>query len=468
MTASQHLAEPVLLIDDEEAWLRSFGMTLRAAGITNVHTCADSREGAARAVELSAALVILDLTMPHRSGLEVLRELIEACPDVPVVMLTGMNDVGAAVACMREGAFDYYVKTTETERLVSGVKRALELQQLRRENSRLKDRMLEDDLAHPEAFDAIITASQRVWAIFKYLEAVSASPMAVLIAGETGTGKELFAQAVHRVSGRGGRFVPINAAGLDEQAFADTLFGHVKGAFTGADIARPGLIEQAAGGTLFLDEIGDLDSAGQIKLLRLLQEGEYYPLGSDVARKSDARIVAATNRDLQALCESGTFRKDLYFRLQTHRVVVPPLRERREDVAPLLEHFLDAAAEMLHKKRPSAPRELAALLKTYHFPGNIRELRSMVVDAVTHHPGGILSMSRFKEHIQHLAPIHEPAPRPGAGVTFGEVLPTMKENTELLIDEALRRADGNQAIAAEMLGISRQALNKRLKQSGEG
>jgi len=467
LTAARHLAEPVLLIDDEEAWLRSFSMTLRAAGISNVHTCADSRKGAARAVELSAALVILDLTMPHLSGVEVLRQLAEACPDVPVVMLTGVNDVGSAVACMREGAFDYYVKTTETERLVSGVKRALELQQLRRENSRLKESVLDDALAHPDAFEGIVTASQRVWGIFKYLEAVSASPMAVLIAGETGVGKELFAQAVHRVSGRGGRFVPVNAAGLEDQAFSDTLFGHVKGAFTGADSARPGLIEQAADGTLFLDEIGDLDSSGQIKLLRLLQEGEYYPLGSDVARKSDARIVAATNRDLKALSDTGTFRKDLYFRLQTHRVVVPPLRERREDIAPLLELFLDEAADMLQKKRPSAPRELAALLKSYHFPGNVRELRSMVVDAVTHHPGGILSMTRFKEHMQHLAPLQDPAPRPGAGVTFGEVLPTMKENTELLIEEALRRADGNQAIAAEMLGISRQALNKRLKQSGE-
>jgi len=467
LTAARHLAEPVLLIDDEEAWLRSFSMTLRAAGISNVHTCSDSREGRARAVELSAALVILDLTMPHLSGVEVLRELAEACPEVPVVMLTGVNDVGSAVACMREGAFDYYVKTTETERLVSGVKRALELQQLRRENLRLKESVLDDALAHPEAFEGIVTASQRVWGIFKYLEAVSASPMAVLIAGETGVGKELFAQAVHRVSGRGGRFVPVNAAGLEDQAFSDTLFGHVKGAFTGADSARPGLIEQAAGGTLFLDEIGDLDSSGQIKLLRLLQEGEYYPLGSDVARKSDARIVAATNRDLKTLSDSGTFRKDLYFRLQTHRVVVPPLRERREDIAPLLELFLDEAAGMLQKKRPSAPRELTALLKTYHFPGNVRELRSMVVDAVTHHPGGILSMARFKEHLQQFAPLQDPAPRPGAGVTFGDVLPTMKENTELLIEEALRRADGNQAIAAEMLGISRQALNKRLKQTGE-
>ena len=468
MTASQHLSDPVLLVDDEEAWLRSFGMTLRAAGITNVSTCSDSREAVALAGDIPAALVILDLTMPRRSGLEVLRELADRYPELPVVMLTGMNEIDTAVACMKEGAFDFYVKTTETERLVGGVKRALELQRLRRENSRLRDGMLDDTLAHPEAFAGIVSISQRIWGVFKYLEAVSPSPLAVLVAGETGVGKELFAGAVHRVSGRAGKFVAVNAAGLDEQVFSDTLFGHVKGAFTGADTARPGLIEQAAGGTLFLDEIGDLDGAAQVKLLRLLQEGEYYPLGSDVARKSDARIVAATNHDLKDLGESGSFRKDLYYRLQTHRVTIPPLRDRREDIGPLLEHFLDEAADLLGKKRPAAPRELVSLLKTYHFPGNVREFRSMVMDAVTHHAGGILSMARFKEHIQHVAPVADIRPQPAAGVAFGETLPTLKENAELLVEEALRRAEGNQAIAAEMLGISRQALNKRLRQAGGG
>jgi DNA-binding NtrC family response regulator len=465
---AQHLSDPVLLVDDEEAWLRSFSMTLRAAGITNVHTCNESREAVRRASEIPAALVILDLTMPHFSGLEVLRQLGDSHPELPVVMLTGINELDTAVRCMKEGAFDFYVKTTETERLVGGVKRALELQRLRRENSRLRDGMLDDALAQPEAFANIISVSQKIWGVFKYLEAVSPSPLPVLISGETGVGKELFAQAVHQVSGRSGKFVAVNAAGLDEQVFSDTLFGHVKGAFTGADSPRPGLIEQAAGGTLFLDEIGDLDGPAQVKLLRLLQEGEYYPLGSDVARKSDARIVAATNQDLATLCDAGTFRKDLFYRLHTHRVGIPPLRERREDIGPLLEHFLDEAAALLGKKRPTAPRELVALLKTYHFPGNVREMRSMVMDAVTHHSSGVLSMNRFKEHVHVVVPATEIAPQPAAAVTFGEVLPTLKENTELLVEEALRRASGNQAIAAEMLGISRQALNKRLRQAGEG
>ena len=463
MSPSQYLNDPVLLVDDEAAWLRSFSMTLRGAGVTNIHTCGDSREALARAEAIPAALVVLDLTMPHLSGVDVLRQLAEARPDLPVVMLTGLNDLETAVACMKEGAFDFFVKTAETERLVGGVKRALELQQLRRENLRLRDGMLDDALAHPDAFADIVSVSQKIWGVFKYLEAVSASPLAVLITGETGVGKELFARAVHNVSERTGKFVPVNAAGLDEQVFSDTLFGHVKGAFTGADQPRPGLIEQAAGGTLFLDEIGDLDGAAQVKLLRLLQEGEYYPLGSDVPRKSDARIVAATNCDLKALSEAGTFRKDLFYRLHTHRVAVPPLRERREDIGPLLECFLDEAAGVLDRKRPTAPRELVSLLKTYHFPGNVRELRSMVMDAVTHHGGGVLSMARFKEHIRDVAPVPEVAPQPASAVAFGEVLPTLKENADLLVEEAMRRAEGNQAIAAEMLGISRQALNKRLK-----
>jgi DNA-binding NtrC family response regulator len=467
MNAFHYLSEPVLLVDDEEAWLRSFSMALRSAGVSNIHTCSDSRETVAHVDSLAPALVLLDITMPHCSGEEVLRQLADAHPDVPVVMLTGTNDLETAVACMKEGAFDFYVKTTDTERLIGGVKRALELQQLRRENLRLRDGMLDDALANPEAFADIVSVSQKIWGVFKYLEAVSASPLAVLIAGETGVGKELFAKAVHNASGRAGMFVPVNAAGLDEQIFSDTLFGHVKGAFTGADTARPGLIEQAAGGTLFLDEIGDLDGAAQVKLLRLLQEGEYYPLGSDVARKSDARIVAATNYDLAALSDGGGFRKDLYYRLHTHRVAVPPLRERREDIGPLLEHFLDEAAGLLNKTRPTAPRELTSLLKTYHFPGNVRELRSMVLDAVTHHGGGILSMSRFREHICDVAPVTDVAPQSAAAVTYGEVLPTLKENAEFLVEEALRRADNNQAIAAEMLGISRQALNKRLRQAGD-
>lgn len=466
MSPSSYPESPVLLVDDEEAWLHSFTLSLRGAGITNVLTCSDSRKVPALLAANAVSTVALDLTMPHISGRELLPQILGEYPGVPVIIVTGLNDIDDAVACMKAGAFDYFVKSAETDRLVAGIRRAVEFYQLRREHSRLRDRLFTDDLEHPEAFAAIVSHSDRMSAIFRYLEAIAISPEPVLICGETGVGKELFAWAAHAVSGRAGDFVPVNAAGLDDHHFSDTLFGHMRGAFTGADAARKGLIETAQGGTLFLDEIGDLTLASQVKLLRLIQEQEYYPLGSDVAKKAEIRIVVATNRDLSEMSARDAFRKDLYYRLATHRIQVPPLRDRYDDISPLLDHFLEEAAAQIGKSTPSYPRELLILLANYSFPGNVRELRSMVIEAVTRHQGGILSMDAFKEHIRaySTSPVDIEASDCEPSTNFGETLPTLKEVTELLVDESMRRAEGNQAIAAQMLGITRQALNKRLQQ----
>jgi DNA-binding NtrC family response regulator len=372
---------------------------------------------------------------------------------------------------MKQGAFDYIVKPVEKSRLVSSVKRGIELRELHRENQQLKARILSDRLSRPEAFADIITISPAMRSIFQYIEAIAPSPRPVLITGETGVGKELVARAVHTLSNRKGSFTPVNVAGLDDHVFADTLFGHKKGAFTGAMEGRPGLLERAGGGTLFLDEIGDLSAVSQVKLLRLLQEGEYLPLGSDLAKRSDARIVVATNQDLEAARNSGRFRKDLYYRLCGHRLQIPPLRERPEDLPVLLEHFLEKAANSLGKKKPTPPEELLKLLAAYHFPGNIRELESMVYNAVSIHTAGKLSMDAFKSDIFKTQPgLAGEAARPidaGDGaMVFPDPLPTLKQAEQLLVDEALRRSSGNQAIAAMMLGITRQALNKRLKKNG--
>jgi transcriptional regulator with PAS, ATPase and Fis domain len=262
--------------------------------------------------------------------------------------------------------------------------------------------------------------------------------------------------------------VAVNAAGLDDTVFSDTLFGHVKGAYTGADTPRGGLIEQADGGTLFLDEIGDLTPASQVKLLRLLQEGEYFPLGSDVPRSAKARIVAATNHRLSALLSQGRFRKDLSYRLQTHRIYIPPLRERLDDIPQLLDHFLANAASRLNKPTPSVPRELEALLSNHAYPGNVRELESMVFDAVSRHRSGVLSLDTFKLHISRgqSSPGALRLRRPATAdppITFSHNLPTIKHATRILIEEAMRRTGGNQSRAAKILGISQQALSKRLK-----
>jgi DNA-binding NtrC family response regulator len=286
----------------------------------------------------------------------------------------------------------------------------------------------------------------------------------VLITGESGTGKELVARALHALSRPGQPLVAVNVAGLDDNVFADTLFGHARGAFTGADSPRRGMIEAAGGGTLFLDEIGDLSLASQVKLLRLLQEGEYFPLGADQPRQSRARIVVATHQDLAARQAAGSFRKDLYFRLRTHHLHLPALRERKDDIPLLLDHFLETAASELSKKKPTPPPELALLLSTCSFPGNVRELRAMVFDAVSSHQARVLSMESFRRAIGE-SPTLAMGNAPARSNPFAAVadLPTLSSAVDLLIDEALRRAGGNQTIASRLLGISQPALSKRLK-----
>jgi len=468
MTTSAYPHFAVLMVDDEVQTLNSFEMVLRSANVNNLIRCQDSREVMPLLSRQEIEVMLLDLSMPHMTGQELLSIVANDFPEIPVIIITGSNDVDTAVRCMKSGAFDYMVKPVEKSRLISGVKRAIEIRELQRENKWLRAQVLSDKLEHPEVFSEIITNSPAMKSIFQYIEAISLSPQPALITGETGVGKELVARAIHRLSRRAGAFVPVNIAGLDDNVFADTLFGHRKGAFTGADQTRSGLVEQASGGTLFLDEIGDLSPASQVKLLRLSQDGEFFPLGSDVARRSDARVLVATNQDLEALQSSGKFRKDLYYRLCAHHVHLPPLRERREDLPLLIDYFLETASQTLGKKKPTPPRELFALLSTYHFPGNLRELQSMILDAVSSHKSGKLSMEVFKSYIRQKHPTFDidskQLPSGQASLlSFSEQLPTFKQAEQFLLSEAMKRAKGNQAIAAQMLGITRQALNKRLK-----
>jgi DNA-binding NtrC family response regulator len=472
MMTSLYPQLPVLMVDDEVQALNSFEMVLRSASMNHILRCEDSRKAMGIFSGQEIEVMMLDLSMPHVSGEELLLSVTKDYPEVPVIVITGSNDVDTAVACMKTGAFDYMVKPVEKSRLISGVKRAIELRELQRENKLLRAHVLSDKLEHPEAFSEMITNSPIMRSIFQYIESISISPRPILITGETGVGKELVAKAIHKLSQRKGAFVPVNVAGLDDNVFADTLFGHRKGAFTGADQARNGLVEQASGGSLFLDEIGDLSPASQVKLLRLLQEGEYFPLGSDVGKRSDARVMVATNQDIQALQEAGRFRKDLYYRLCCHQIHIPSLRERREDLPILLDHFLEKSSETLGKKKPTPPGELFALLSTYCFPGNIRELQSIILDAVSSHKSGKLSMEGFKSYIRQKQPtVDIDSKRSLQGekpmVSFSEQLPTLKQTEQLVISEAMKRARRNQATAAQLLGITRQALNKRLKQGDQ-
>ena len=295
----------------------------------------------------------------------------------------------------------------------------------------------------------------------------------MLILGETGTGKELFSEAVHAASSLKGEYVTVNVAGLDSNSFSDTLFGHTRGAYTGADAARKGLIRSAENGSIFLDEIGDLDNEAQIKLLRLIDSGEFYPLGSDKIERSNARIITATNRDLNALVADGKFRQDLLFRLQSHTVTIPPLRDRLDDLPYLVKYFVKKASEYISIDSLEIPLSLFDLLKRYSFPGNVRELKSMVYDAVIRNEGFVLSLSPFKNYLYdkreyNTENLNDKKEVPGSllnkSIGYDSIL-TLKELTASLISEAMSRAEGNQSEAARMLGITPSALNKRIKRN---
>jgi DNA-binding NtrC family response regulator len=472
MAELKYAEYPILVVDDEENALESFEITLNSCGIEDIVLCRDSREVLSLLKSQKFEILLLDLTMPYITGEELLPLIVQDYPDMPVIIITGDIEVETAVKCMQVGAFDYMVKPVEEKRLISGIKRGIDYNRLQRENMNLKHQFLYGHLAHPEAFAPIITRSPAMISILKYIEVIAKSPEPVLLTGETGVGKELIARAIHQVSQRRGNFVPVNVAGLDDTIFSDTLFGHLKGAFTDAHQSRRGLIEQASTGTLFLDEIGDLSHSSQVKLLRLLQEHEYFPIGSDIPRYTDAHIITSTNQDLEGILKSGQFRKDLYYRLDVHHIHIPPLCRHRDDIALLVEHFLEEAAQSYNKKKPTPPAELITMLENYAFPGNVRELRAMVYNAVSAHTSGMLSMKSFRKALgdkqrgsRDLS--EEMRPAEHRWLQGLNPLPTLKQVETLLIKEALKQAKGNQTTAAQILGITRQTLINKLKKQEE-
>jgi DNA-binding NtrC family response regulator len=458
----------ILVIDDEQHLLDSLSLTLESAGFEHVRTCSDSREALVLLSRQEYGAILLDIFMPHLSGETILGEICAEYPHTPVIMVSGINELETAVRCIKNGAFDYLVKPVEAERLITTVRRGLKHGALLRENESLRRKIFSHKLQHPEAFTGIITRCESMNNIFNYIEVIAPALDPVLITGETGTGKELIARSLHLASGRSGKFVEVNVAGLDDYVFADTLFGHVPGAFTDARQARSGLVGQADEGTLFLDEIGDLAPASQVKLLKLIQAGEYYPLGSDKLNRSSARIVAATNQDLKAKQKQGSFRKDLFYRLGTYHVHLPPLRNRREDIPALAEHFLAEASKELNITLPKLSSKLSCLLQNYKYPGNIRELRAMLFDGLARGGAGGLEKKLsaqagacdYPPSGNHKSPQVSPG-----GMFFPHPLPSLEEVSRKLIDEAMDRARGNRTLAAKMLGVSRQTLHRRLKET---
>lgn len=461
----------ILIVDDDAEFLDGARRALLAHGIGNVTLLQDSAQVLQALASGSHTVLLLDWVMPDPSGADLLPEIVRHYPNIPVIIMSGVRDLENVVSCIKQGAYDYITKPLDTTRLVSIVQNAVKSSELVVRNRMLTGYLLGEPLSDLDNFSDIITCSDRMISIFKVVETLAGSCQPVLITGETGVGKELIAQSIHKCSGLKGRMVTVNAAGLDDTMLADALFGHKKGAYTGATESRAGLIEQAKGGTLFLDEIGDLNIASQIKLLRLLQQNEYYRLGSDVLHKSDARIIAASNGNFQTMLASGAFRSDLYYRISVHSLHIPPLRERPEDIIPLAEHFVKKTAHSMKRKTPRLSKELRSALMSYDFPGNVREMINMVQNAVAGNITGTLEMNNFPGVPPGTAPRRDIVRKIGSNQfalhgIFHE-FPTVNEVESLLVEKAIVLSHGNRSIAARMLGLSRPTLQKRLELTAE-
>lgn len=442
---------PVLLVDDDEVWLKSLSILLRRrAGITNILTCSDPESVAAMLLSRAVSIVLLDFNMPNMMGDQVLMNIKNDYPDIPVILLTGSNQVNVAVRCMQRGAFDYFVKTDDADRILVGIQRALRLNEVMHENRLLNSGFLNDTgPQHGDAFSGLWTRSFRMLRIFRYLEAVASSSVPVLITGEPGTGKATLAKALHSVGKKTGEFIHCHVA--DHGDFLpDVLCGR----------RRDGILSQAEGGTLYLDGIEHLSRAGENFLTDLIDSQQYTSMSGGTPKWFNGRIVASTSVSLDLI----TGMKRLLLKFSSHSVQVPALRERREDLPVLVDCFLDEASQYFAKTRPTAPPELLTLLGTYHFPGNIRELRGMILDAVGSHSCGVLSLDIFRAKISGSA--HERAYDVPLAQFPGSRLPTLAEVQDILIKEAHRRASGNQGLMADMLGLSRTAINKRLNKGG--
>ena len=445
---------PILIIDDDNAVLDGQRALLLLHGYQQVDCARTFRQAREFFDEGDRAVVLLDLALQNESGLDILAWIQEHHPATQVVVLTAANDTRLAVRCMRDGAFDFLVKGNDTDRLPGTVRNALEKRRSELETLRLRDALVGRGPIDEKPFISFVSVSEHIDRIRRYLDAIAPLSDPILLTGETGVGKEVMAKAIHERSGRPGPFVPANVAGLDDQLLSDTLFGHKRGAFTGADRNRDGLVKTAAEGTLLLDEFAEASIQSQIKLLRLVELGEYLPLGSDQAEIAGARFVFATNKDLQEEVAAGRFRRDLYYRIASHHVHIPPIRERPEDIRPILTHLVRHHAARLKQEPVAVPQHVVARLSRSPIPGNVRELEHVVLSALVN---GVWEQEKERAD----GAISSESRR----VAFGVDLPTPEEVVDQLIEEADSRFPGDRAKAAAAIGLSRQAMANRRRRS---
>jgi len=446
-------AVTILVADDETGMRESVARALRREAF---HVIA-VEDGAAALDVLRRGgvdLLVADLRMPGLDGLELLRAVKVVAPDTGVILLSGRGTVEEAVAAMKEGAYDFLTKPFDLAPLIRIVRQALQHRALVLENRNLRRRL--DELAGTGEF---IGASPAMLEVLALVKQVASASTTVLISGESGTGKEVIARALHRFSPRRGKpFVSLNCAALPETLLESELFGYEKGAFTGAVGRKMGRFEMADGGTLLLDEVGDLSPAAQSKLLRVLQEGEFEPLGATRSVRVDVRVVAATNQDLAQLVKERRFREDLYYRLQVITVSLPPLRERREDIPLLAQHFLRLYAVKNQREIEGFTENALAKLVDYAWPGNVRELEHIVERGVILARARLLGLEDLPEAIAQT----EPSTRV-ISIPLGMPL---EEVEQRLIEETLRRTKGDKELAAKLLGIASRTIYRKLKERG--
>jgi DNA-binding NtrC family response regulator len=447
----------ILIVEDEPRMRRLLEISLGEDG-HNVHTAGDAESGLLHLRKEPADLVVTDLKLPGMNGLEFLQEGKRLNAALPFVVMTAYGSVETAVDAMKAGASDYVLKPFTMAEMKLVINKELDVQQVRDENRRLKEA-----LGKRYHFQNIVGRSKKMQEVLALVEKVAPTNSTVLIGGESGVGKDLIARAIHQNSRRSaGPFIKINSTAIPDTLFESELFGFERGAFTGALASKPGKFELADKGTLFLDEIGDVPAPIQVKLLRVLQEREFERLGGTKTLKVDIRMIAATNRDLRAALEEGTFREDLYYRLNVVPIDIPPLREHKEDIPELVNYFLARFAADNEKEIEGITPAAVSALMEYHWPGNVRQLENSVERAVALSSGRVIDVKD----------VHLDATLGKSGVAeaaSNQLLPegmTLEQWEDNMIKEALRRANGNKSQAARLLGLSRNALRYRLGKLG--
>jgi len=447
----------VLVIDDDDSLRVAMEKILRKEG-HRVVSAADGREGVRRLGEEPFDVVLTDLRMDGLDGLGVLRAVREAAPLAQVVLITAHGTVEDAVSAMKEGAYDFLVKPVERPQLLATVQRAMDRRKLEVENRALRARVGEEEGCPP-----LIGSSPKIAEIRRTILKVAASSATILIEGETGTGKEVVARAIHAHSHRNhGPFVVVNCAALPETLMEAELFGHEKGAFTGADAQRKGRFELANAGTIFLDEVGEMAPSAQAKLLRVLQSGEFERVGGSETLRTDVRTIAASNRDLRAAVDDHSFREDLFYRLSVIRILVPPLRERRQDIPLLAHHFLEIYARKNARPRLRLASDALELMERYPWPGNVRELENAIEAAVVLAQGDVIGEDDLPPGIA--AAVRSAAQAGGAGV-FVPLGTSMAEVERRVLERTLEHFGGDKEAAARALGISSRTIYRWLSES---